>query len=109
MLVGTYILIILTFAIESQVPHKPNVLLSWKYESGILSRIFFFFFFFKTYVSEKVIIPPYSLVVLLSIYLCLIVLLMFSLSFLQRFPSCWFSVYSTYLGQSIAVLFLYVL
>ena len=62
MLVGTYILIILTFAIESQVPHKPNVLLSWKYESGILSRIFFFFFFFKTCVSEKVIIPPYSLV-----------------------------------------------
>ena len=44
MLVGTYILIILTFAIKSQVPHKPNVLLSWKYESGILSRIFFFLF-----------------------------------------------------------------
>lgn len=41
----------MTFAIKSQVPHKPNVLfffsnvlLIWKYESRILSRIFFFLF-----------------------------------------------------------------
>lgn len=53
MLVGTYILIILTFAIESQVPHKPNVLLSWKYESAILSRIFFFFSFSSKHVFQK--------------------------------------------------------
>lgn len=109
MLVGTYILIILTFAIESQVPHKPNVLLSWKYESAILSRIFFFFLFLQNMCFRKGNNSPLFFGVLLSIYLCLIVLLMFSLSFLQRFPSCWFSVYSTSLGQSIAVLFLYVL
>ena len=109
MLVGTYISIILTFAIESQVPHKPNVLLSWKYESGILSRIFFFLFlqyicFRKGHNSPLCFGGVAFYLPMFDSFADF-----FSFFILQRYPSCWFSVYCTYLGQSIAVLFLYVL